>query len=401
MNTESNTIKTATRTVGQFAAQAPWRDTCSEDVLSHLQLPAIDKMPDRMTFDVAIVGGGIAGLSAAQQAASRGASVIVLEAQPALALGASGRNAGILCAGINMPITYTPRGSAAAELWSATQVKLFDVLKEAREQSSFLDLTRCGAICLATSKTASQRLLRETKARVAAGMTAEIISADEVNKMASGLIDTRGVLNAMLLPDEGAIHPFTLLATLANRARRAGAQIYGNARVENIDRNETAGQYSVHTGNGKTIDCRAIISAVGPMTAPTGRIFALSFKLELPANCPVWWDASPYIYYDYRPGNGCLTVSGGRYGIPGSDRFDPSYHGKMAAATRKWVPALADCEPDYCWAVDLNVAPDLLPEIVDRGENWLSVQGLGALGVLPGLVLGERAADKVTSKGKS
>lgn len=375
--------------------QAPWRDTASENVLSHLQLPSIEGMPDSLVYDVAIIGGGMAGLSSAQAFAQLGASAVVLEAQRALALGASGRNAGILCAGINMPITYTPKGSSAAELWSATQRKLFEVHEEAREQSSFIDVKRVGAMCLATSKTAAARLKRETKARLAAGMSAELITAGEVSKLSGGFIDVNNVLSAMMLPDEGAIHPFTLLATMANRARRSGCQIYGEARVESVEPS-TRG-YTVKTSNGKTIQCRAVVSAVGPLEAPTGRIFALAFKVEIPESCPVWWDANPYIYYDYRPGNGCLTVSGGRYGTPGTSKFDLQYHSKMAVATRQWVPALAGIEPDYSWGVDLHVAPDLLPELVTLGDNWLSIQGLGALGVLPGLVLGERAAKQITT----
>lgn len=375
--------------------QAPWRDTASETVLSHLQLPSIEGMPDSLDYDVAIVGGGMAGLSAGQAFAQRGASVVVLEAQPALALGASGRNAGILCAGINMPITYTPKGSSAADLWSATQKKLFEVLDEAGEKSSLIDAKRVGAMCLATSKTAAARLKRETKARLAAGMTAELITPADVSRLAGGFIDVGNVLVAMFLPDEGAIHPFTLLATMANRARLHGCQLYGEAKVVTIEKRE--GGYSVRTANGKTIRCRAVVSAVGPLEAPTGRIFALSYKVDIPENCPVWWDANPYIYYDYRPGNGCLTVSGGRYGAPGTTKSDPQYHSRMATATKLWVPALKNSEPDYGWGVDLHVSPDLLPELAVCGDNWLSIKGLGALGVLPGLVLGERAAQQITN----
>lgn len=379
--------------------EAPWRDTCAESVQSHLQLPAIDKMPDQLSYDVAIVGGGIAGLSAAASSANSGASTIVLEGQSALALGASGRNAGILCAGINMPITYTPKGSPAAELWSATHRMLLTVLQESKEPGSLLDVKRIGAMSLATSKTAAKRLERETKARNAAGMSAELISARDVDRLAGGYLKVDSIVTAMLLPDEGAIQPFTLLATLANKARKAGAEIYGNARVVSTERKDSV--WVIQTSNGKTIKCRAVIYAIGPTVAATGRIFALSFKAQMPEHCPVWWDANPYIYYDYRPGNGCLTVSGGRYGSPGTDKLDAAYHLKMAAATMRWAPALQGSRPDYCWAVDLNVASDLLPEIVIRDENFLSIQGLGALGVLPGIVLGQQAGAQIALQIKS
>jgi len=225
-------------------------------------------------------------------------------------------------------------------------------------------------------------------------MSAELISAREVDSLASGFLDVKAVVSAMLLPEEGAIQPFTLVATIANCARKLGAQIYGNARVVKIAQSKSAPGWTVETTKGKTIKCKAVISAVGPLEEPSGRIFALAFAVHVPESCPVWWDANPYIYYDFRPGNGCLTVSGGRYGAPGSNSLDGGYHKKMAAATRQWVPSLIE-EPKYCWAVDLHVASDLLPELVEIGHNYLSVQGLGALGVLPGMVLGKKAARQV------
>ncbi len=368
---------------------APWRDTCADVILSHLQLPPIDKMPDKLDYDLVIIGGGIAGLSAAQEASRLGLSVIVLEAHAGLAMGATGRNAGILCAGINMPITFTPKGSSAARLWYQTHEELLAVLAEAKQASTLLDVRRIGAMCLATSKTAAKRLSRETKARLSAGMSAELIGAADVDKLAGGILDVKDVHIAMLLPDEGAVQPLTLLATVANGARRHGAQIYGNARVETIEK--ISHGWSVKTNNGKTVNCRSVISAVGPIENATGRIFALAFEIDIPEHCPVWWDANPYTYYDYRPGNGCLTVSGGRYGAAGTSEFDPAYHKQMVAATKKWVPTLKK-DPKYCWAVDLHVAADLLPEIIAQGDYRFSIQGLGALGVLPGMVLGKQAA---------
>ena len=58
--------------------QAPWRDTASENVLSHLQLPSIEGMPNNLVYDVAIIGGGMAGLSAAQSFAQLGASAVAV-----------------------------------------------------------------------------------------------------------------------------------------------------------------------------------------------------------------------------------------------------------------------------------------------------------------------------------
>jgi len=64
---------------------------------------------------------------------------------------------------------------------------LFSVLAEAKESGCFLDVKRIGAMALATSKT-RKRLERETKARLAAGMSAELISKNDVDRLTAVIL---------------------------------------------------------------------------------------------------------------------------------------------------------------------------------------------------------------------
>src|SRR5215210_1399506 len=63
-------------------------------------------------FDLAVIGGGIVGLSTAMQMTERfpGISVAVLEKEPALARHQSGRNSGVIHAGV-----YYQPGSLKAQ----------------------------------------------------------------------------------------------------------------------------------------------------------------------------------------------------------------------------------------------------------------------------------------------
>ena len=54
-------------------------------------------------YDVAVVGGGIVGLATAREAAVRGASVVLLERETAVASGASSGNSGLGCTGYDAP----------------------------------------------------------------------------------------------------------------------------------------------------------------------------------------------------------------------------------------------------------------------------------------------------------
>src|SRR5215218_6202412 len=91
-----------------------------------------------MTLDapVAIVGGGVVGVACALALARRGAAPVLLEAEPGLALAASGTNSGILHTGFD---------SKPGELEAAL------ILRAARLRDPVLDalgvpVLRCGAV---------------------------------------------------------------------------------------------------------------------------------------------------------------------------------------------------------------------------------------------------------------
>jgi len=207
----------------------------------------------------------------------------------------------------------------------------------------------------------------------------------------------------MWLPDEGRMHPLTLLAYLAKCARAEGVIIAGQAHVTAYKEiNAESDQYcwQLTLAHGGEIKARGLISAVGPTARPSARIFALAFAADLPDSFPLFWDASPYTYADFRPGNGRLTVSGGRYGRAGITQHDAAYYKRLADKARYWLPELAGKEPVFTWAVDLEVASDMIPALRMLGSKapGVAIEGLGALGVLPGIVLGRQAGGSVVSR---
>src|ERR671937_1671178 len=75
--------------------------------------PAVDGDTDA---DVAIVGGGIAGIASAYFLATAGARVVVLEGR-SVAEGASGRNAGFLLAGVAENFVAASRRYGEEHAW--------------------------------------------------------------------------------------------------------------------------------------------------------------------------------------------------------------------------------------------------------------------------------------------
>jgi glycine/D-amino acid oxidase-like deaminating enzyme len=376
------------------AAYAPWAEEISAEARAELELSGAEALP-ASEVDVAVIGAGVAGLSAALGAAEAGANVVVLEAAQTIGRGATGRNAGILSAGINMGLADAPTDADVAGMWPETTRELLALVGEASKPGAILDASLTGALSLAESPTAARGLAREARARVALGLHAEIWTSAQVAEATDGRLNVKGVEAALWLPDEGRIQPLTLLAHLARQARTAGVFFVGGALVRANEPLRRSGvtHWKLAIGARASITTRRVIVAVGPTAQPTARIYALALPAELPATFPLFWDAAPYTYMDFRPGAGYLTASGGRYAPPGGSTRDRVYHQRLADAARRWLPELAGREPSYAWAVDLAVAHDMIPRLSPLGADatGVAIEGLGALGVLPGIVLGKRA----------
>jgi glycine/D-amino acid oxidase-like deaminating enzyme len=379
--------------------RVPWSDDVDVRVQEALALPGgggtATGVAPGTRVDIAVVGAGVAGLNAALGASSLGARVVVLEAASHIGMGATGRNAGILSAGINMGLADLPEGSPDRDMWPATTTELLALAAEARRPDTLLLASLTGALSLAETPTAARHLAREAVARVRMGLRAEVWSPGQVAEATAGHLETSRVVQALWLPDEGRIQPLTLLAHLAQKARRAGIELMGNTQVTGYEEQTSSTGWQLHIAGGATVTAAGVLIATGPTTLPTGRLYALAFPADLPDSFPLFWDSAPYTYCDFRPGQGRLTVSGGRYGRPGASGRDHVYHRRLAEAARRWLPELATVPPAYAWAVDIAVTSTMRPQArrLDGHAPGYAIEGLGALGVLPGSVLGRRSGE--------
>jgi glycine/D-amino acid oxidase-like deaminating enzyme len=398
-------MKESTAVKNEAASDAPWQYTIGKEIKKMLDLDPFDKGLPGQIYDIAVVGGGVAGLSAARAASARGASVVLLERAPKLGLGASGKSAGILGCGANLPLMQTEDEQPAKSIWQKAAKLLPELYAIAKGPTKILKARNVGGIALAKSDTAAKRLRREARERNSAGLNAEIISVAKLRSMTSGLLYIKDVKCALHIPDDGRINPLTLLAYYVNESRQQGCTAFGG--VEIVARRKVhigpkdyfalAGLGDSIAGSGicgAEVRAKVVIYATGPIANANKRLYAISYKHAMPDDFPLFWDANPSTCYDYRSGDGYFTVTGGRYGHAGQTAGDLRFYQAMINATAEWVPQLQEVTPTRKWAVDLEVSSNTTPEIVclSRSPLALSIEGLGALGALPGLVLGAEAA---------
>ncbi len=187
-----------------------------------------------MRADVAVIGGGVVGCAVAHALARRGVSSTVLEAEPGLALGASGTNSGILHTGFD---------SKPGEL----ETRL--ILRAAELRETLLDeldvpVLRCGA--LLTPRDADER-------DAVAGLAA--------NAAGNGVEATLLVDGALLVPGESVTDPVAYVHALAAAAQAGGARVRLNARVVGLAADD---EHTVITlAGGERIEARAAVNCAG------------------------------------------------------------------------------------------------------------------------------------------
>ena len=174
--------------------------------------------------DVAVVGGGVTGVSCALSLAQGGLRVRIHEART-IASGASGRNGGFALRGAAMPydrarVTLGPERAAA--LWRLTERTL-----DRMEGLAGGALRRVGSLRLAADEKERDELLAEHAALREDGFVAEWM--DEPPGRLAGRYS-----GALLHPHDGALHPGRWIRRLAERAIEAGAEIREHERVESL-----------------------------------------------------------------------------------------------------------------------------------------------------------------------
>src|SRR5207245_11522249 len=106
--------------------------------------PSAGDLPDYA--DVAIVGAGYCGLSAARTLAKRGVKVAVFEAET-FGWGASSRNGGMVLTGMKLPVPVLIKRygrEAVRKMYAASLESIDCVEKIIREENIECNLSRCG-----------------------------------------------------------------------------------------------------------------------------------------------------------------------------------------------------------------------------------------------------------------
>ncbi|MDZ7749695.1 MAG: FAD-dependent oxidoreductase [Halofilum sp. (in: g-proteobacteria)] len=213
--------------------------------------------------DVAIIGGGFTGLSAALHLArDHGIDARVLEAGP-IAWGASGRNAGFcLLAATKLSIAQMLRryGQAETQRFYAAQREGIELVRELCA-SEGIDCERRGEGTLTVAHVPGRldELRREadTLTRLL-GIPARVYTRAEFRALAHDGTEQHGGLHT---GTGFALHPLKLALGIARAAERHGATLHGHSGVRDWRREGAA--HMLHTAGGRLRARRVIVATNG------------------------------------------------------------------------------------------------------------------------------------------
>ena len=198
--------------------------------------------------DLAVIGGGVVGLSIAHLAVARGRSVVLLEQHPRLGEETSTHNSMVLHAGI-----YYPPGSLKARLCVEGRAEMVARCRAWRVEHSV-----CGKLIVAVDESEVADLERLRANAAASGQTAcRIVSRDEIRRIEPAV---RGVA-ALWSPETAVFDVPGYLQNLAARAQDAGATLLTSAKAIAL---EPAGDsIAVVTETRGAVRAAAVVNAAG------------------------------------------------------------------------------------------------------------------------------------------
>jgi glycine/D-amino acid oxidase-like deaminating enzyme len=367
---------------------------------------ANDSLPE--TTDVAIVGGGFTGLSAARTLARRGVRTVVMEAET-FGWGASSRNGGMVLTGMKLPVpTLISRygRDKVRKMYEASIASIDCVEEIVGSEKIACDFRRSGHLEVAC-KQAHFNAYAESAARIRKefGHTLRIVPRAELRTEIGSDIYFGGMVDEV----SAGVNPARYVTGLAQAASRAGAVLVDHVRVEEVISTGSNGgpRFTLRTSAG-SVSAREVVLASGAYT--TGATPALQKKLipigsyiiateplpedlarELSPRNRMIYDSKHFLYY-YRLTPDRRMLFGGRAAFfPETENTVRQSAEILRRGMIHVYPQLRDARVEYVWGGTLDFTFDVMPH-AGRLDDMYYAAGYAGHGVAIGTYLGTKIA---------
>ena len=309
------------------------------------------------TADVVVVGGGAMGASIAYHLAAAGVGrVVLLEREPSLGLGSTGR-----CAG-GFRHQFSSEINVRLSLASIRMIRSFSA-----EHGLPLDVHAEGYLFLIRDPATWAEYRAAAAMQRSLGAQVDELDAAAVAELIPGL-QTDDVVGATFGPEDGIADPSGLTNGYATLARRLGVDIRLGTAVEAIHTRSDGGAVAGVTTSGGMIDAPIVVNAAGVWATSLAATCGLVLPIEPQPRHIVVTSG-----FDGRPERRTLVI----------DTATMFYFHREGAGVLMGMPRLADAAPTFDTTVDqrwiaeelVPTAVAVLPALTDAGlaSSWVGL----------------------------
>jgi len=374
--------------------------------------PAAEPMPE--SADVAVIGAGFTGLSAALAMAKRGAKVVVLESET-IGWGASSRNGGMVLTGLKLganKLISTYGRELARRMYAASLESIACVERLVKEEDIACDFARTGHLEVACKQMHFDDYSRQVEV-IAREFNHQlrIVRRNELRSEIGSEIYFGGMVDEVSV----GVNPARFVAGLGAAALRAGVRIREHTRLQNIQRkshngtpgfrlNTSGGAMwardvlvgtSGYTG-GATPALRNKIIPIGSFIITT-EVLPEALARELSPRNRQIYDSKNYLYY-YRLTPDRRMLFGGRAAFfPETDQTIRKSAELLHRGMIDVYPQLRDTKVEYVWGGTLDFCFDIMPH-AGRMDGIYFVVGYAGHGVAMAVWQGKKMAEFIAEE---
>src|ERR1700691_2059953 len=229
---------------------------------AQMPTPPVQPLPQRA--DVAVIGAGFTGLSAALSLSKRGAKVVVLESET-IGWGASSRNGGMVLTGLKLGVNKLIRtyGRELTRRMYAASLETIDTVERiVKNESIACDFARTGHLEVACKQAHFDDYARQVE--VIAREFNHQLRIVPRNQLRTE-IGSDIYYGAMVDESSAGLNPARYVAGLGAAAMRAGAQISERTRLQNIQRESRNGTpgFRLNSSRGTTWARNVLVGTSG------------------------------------------------------------------------------------------------------------------------------------------
>jgi len=381
--------------------------------LTTAQMPAPPAQPLPERVDVAIIGAGFTGLSAALALARRGASVVVLESET-IGWGASSRNGGMVLTGlklgVNQLISRYGR-ELTRRMYAASLETIATVERIIREENIVCDFARSGHLEVACKQShfddyerQAEVIAREFNHQLKVVPRAQLRSEIGSDIYYGGMVDETSA----------GVNPARYVAGLASAAIRAGAQIAEHTRVAAVRKASFEGQPILRllTSRGTLWAHNVLVGTsgyTGAATPPlqrkiipigsfiiTTEVLPGALARELSPRNRQIYDSKNYLYY-YRLTPDSRLLFGGRAAFfPETDKTIRKSAELLRQGMIDVYPQLRETKVEYVWGGTLDFCFDMMPH-AGKIDGICFAVGYAGHGVAMATWQGQKMAEMIAA----